>query len=94
MNKLSLLALSLCTTTLCFAQNPPQGTIIGQDSTNRVITTAVPFLTITPDARATGMGDVGVATSADVNSAYWNAGKLAFIDNGLGYGVSGSYTLG
>jgi len=66
--------------------------LIGQDSTNRVITTAVPFLTITPDARAAGMGDAGVATSADVNSAYWNAGKLAFIDNGLGYGISGSYT--
>jgi hypothetical protein len=68
------------------------GTLIGQDTTNKVITTAVPFLTITPDARAGGMGDVGVATSADVNSAYWNAGKLAFIDNGLGYGISGSYT--
>jgi len=91
MNKLSLLTLLLCVTTLGFSQ-PQQGTLIGQDSTNRVITTAVPFLTITPDARAAGMGDTGVATSADVNSAYWNAGKLAFIDNGLGYGISGSYT--
>ncbi|MBX2915180.1 MAG: type IX secretion system outer membrane channel protein PorV [Cyclobacteriaceae bacterium] len=91
MNKLSLLAFFLFLTTLGLSQ-PQQGTLIGQDSTNRVITTAVPFLTITPDARAAGMGDVGVATSADVNSAYWNAGKLAFIDNGLGYGVSGSYT--
>lgn len=68
------------------------GTLIGQDSSNRVITTAVPFLTITPDARAAGMGDTGVATSADVNSAYWNAAKLVFIDDQLGYGVSGSYT--
>lgn len=68
------------------------GTLIGQDSTNKVITTAVPFLTITPDARAAGMGDAGVATSADVNSAYWNSAKLVFIDDGLGYGVSGSYT--
>jgi hypothetical protein len=67
-----------------------QGTLIGQDSTNRVITTAVPFLTITPDSRAAGMGDVGVATSADANSGYWNAGKLAFIDKG--YGGSASYT--
>lgn len=67
-----------------------QGTLIGQDSTNRVITTAVPFLTITPDSRAAGMGDVGVATSADVNSGFWNAGKLAFIEQG--YGISGSYT--
>lgn len=75
-----------------WSQVSSSGTLIGQDSTNKVITTAVPFLTITPDARAGGMGDVGVATSADVNSAYWNAGKLVFIDNGLGYGISGSYT--
>ena len=75
-----------------WSQVSSTATLIGQDSTNRVITTAVPFLTITPDARAAGMGDAGVATSADVNSAYWNPGKLTFIDNGLGYGVSGSYT--
>lgn len=62
----------------------------GQDSTNRVITTAVPFLGITPDARAAAMGDAGVATSADANSVHWNAAKLAFIDKG--YGVSLSYT--
>lgn len=73
------------------AQTNP-GILIGQDTTNRIITTAVPFLTITPDARAAGMGDAGVATSADVNSAYWNSAKLAFIDNGLGHGVSASYT--
>jgi len=75
-----------------FSRSQNQGNLVGQDSTNKVITTAVPFLTITPDARAAGMGDAGVATSADVNSAYWNSAKLAFIDNGLGYGVSASYT--
>ncbi|MDZ7650603.1 MAG: PorV/PorQ family protein [Cytophagales bacterium] len=64
--------------------------MIGQDSTNKVITTAVPFLTISPDSRAAGMGEVGVATSADANSAFWNAGKLAFINKE--YGVSASYT--
>jgi hypothetical protein len=85
---LTLLILPL----ISWSQVSSSGTLIGQDTTNKVITTAVPFLTITPDARAGGMGDVGVATSADVNSAYWNAGKLAFIDNGLGYGISGSYT--
>jgi len=67
-----------------------QGTLIGQDSTNKVITTAVPFLTITPDSRAAGMGEAGAATSADANSAYWNAGKLAFINKE--YGISASYT--
>ena len=66
------------------------GTVIGQDSNNKTITTAVPFLTITPDSRAAGYGDAGVATSPDANSSYWNAAKLAFIDKG--YGGSLSYT--
>jgi Type IX secretion system protein PorV len=73
-----------------FSQGSNPGIVIGQDPLNKNITTAVPFLTITPDSRAAGMGDTGVATSPDVNSSYWNAGKLAFVDKG--YGVSLSYT--
>lgn len=79
-----LMGFAVCST---YAQ---QGQITGQDSTRTIITTAVPFLTITPDARAAGMGDAGVATSADANSAYWNPGKLAFIEKG--YGFTTSYT--
>jgi len=45
---------------------------------DRIIQVSVPFLTIAPDARAAGMADVGVATTPDVNSAYWNAAKLVF----------------
>lgn len=52
------------------------------------ITTAVPFLMIGPDARAGGMGDVGVATSPDGNSIYWNASKLAFIEDDMGFSIS------
>ena len=89
MNKSSWLLISLISSgVLVYGQNG--GVIIGQDPNNKNITTAVPFLTITPDSRAAGMGDVGVATSPDANSAYWNAGKLAFIDKG--YGASLSYT--
>lgn len=44
------------------------------------ITTAVPFLMIGPDSRAGGMGDVGVATTPDANSAYWNNAKSAFLE--------------
>jgi hypothetical protein len=51
--------------------------LLGQ---RNVITTAVPFLTISPDARAAGMGDIGVATSPDANSIHWNPGKMAFIE--------------
>ncbi len=42
------------------------------------ITTAVPFLLITPDSRSGAMGDIGVALSPDANSIHWNPAKLAF----------------
>jgi len=58
-----------------------------QDYLN-TITTAVPFLTITPDARAGGMGDCGVATSPDANATYWNSAKLAFNKNPMGASLS------
>jgi hypothetical protein len=43
-----------------------------------VVTTAVPFLRISPDARAGGMGDIGIATSADAYSGFWNLAKTPF----------------
>lgn len=55
-----------------------------------VVTTAVPFLRISPDARAGGMGDLGVATSPDANSAFWNLSKTPF--NTSQYGVGLTYT--
>jgi hypothetical protein len=60
---------------------------LGQES---AITTAVPFLVISPDARHAALGDAGVATTPDANSTYWNPGKLAFIQSK--YGASVSYT--
>lgn len=55
---------------------------------DRVITTAVPFLTIAADARAAGMGDMGVATSMDAFSQQWNPAKFAFAERKMGIGVS------
>ena len=55
-----------------------------------VVTTAVPFLRISPDARSGGMGDLGVATSPNANSGFWNIGKVAF--NQSKSGVAASYT--
>ncbi len=52
--------------------------------------TAVPSLTIAPDARGGGMGDVGVATLPDLNSQHWNPAKYAFLETKAG--VSLSYT--
>ena len=52
--------------------------------------TAVTSQTIAPDARAAGMGDVGVATDPDVNSQYWNPAKYPFTVSRAG--VSLNYT--
>lgn len=53
-----------------------------------VVTTAVPFLRISPDARAGGMGELGVATSPDANSAFWNLAKTPFAKNDFGIGLT------
>jgi Type IX secretion system protein PorV len=54
------------------------------------ITTAVPFMRITPDARSGAMGDVGIAISPDANAQYWNVSKLAMSDKEAG--ISLTYT--
>ena len=56
------------------------------------ITTAVPFLLISPDSRSGAMGDAGVAIKPDANSTYWNPAKLAFIDDSKDMGFSMSYS--
>lgn len=63
------------------------GKVFAQDN-QRVITTAVPFLTIAADARSAGMGDMGVATSTDAFSQQWNPAKFAFAEQKMGIGVS------
>ena len=59
-------------------------------TTNAFVTTAVPFLRISPDARSGGMGDVGIAISPDANAQYWNVAKIPFTEKT--YGVSMTYT--
>ena len=55
-----------------------------------VVTTAVPFLRISPDARSGGMGEMGVATSPDASSGLWNVGKVIF--NTSKSGIVATYT--
>ena len=55
-----------------------------------VVTTAVPFLRISPDARAGGMGDLAIATNPDASSSFFNMGKVPF--NTSSAGVSLTYT--
>ena len=54
------------------------------------INTAIPSLSIAPDARGGALGDNGVSTTPDVNSQYWNPAKYAFAYSKAG--VSLSYT--
>ncbi|TDD95504.1 type IX secretion system outer membrane channel protein PorV [Flavobacterium cellulosilyticum] len=53
-----------------------------------VITTGVPFLLVAADARAAGMADQGVATSADAFSQQWNPAKYAFAIDKQGFSIS------
>ena len=53
-----------------------------------VTTTAVPFLRISPDARAGGMGEQGIATSPDANSAFYNLSKTPFSEYKTGIGLT------
>jgi len=79
--------LALITVSLFNISNAQETTIIPYNDT-RVITTGVPFLLIASDARAAGMGDLGVATSADANSQQWNPAKYAFSLSKSGIGVN------
>ena len=68
-----------------FAQTPSYDQLTGGLNT---ITTAVPFLLISPDSKSGAMGDVGVATTPDANSLHWNPAKLAFVDDDMGFSMS------
>ena len=65
-------------------------TIVSAQQTNKlnVVTTAVPFLRISPDARTGGMGDLSVATSPDANSGFYNLAKIPFNESQGGVGVT------
>lgn len=82
-SRLALLAGLLALTFAAQAQ-------INNSSTENTITTAVPILTLSPDARSSALGEAGVATSPDANSAFFNPGKLGFVK--YKYAASLSYS--
>lgn len=59
-----------------------------QTDTINVVTTAVPFLRISPDARAGGMGDLGIATTPDASSPFWNLAKTPFAEKNFSIGLT------
>lgn len=62
--------------------------VYAQSDALNITTTAVPFLRISPDAQAGGMGDVGIATDANANSIFYNRAKLPFAGKQNQIGVS------
>lgn len=72
--------------------NPVTGELQFPDGTKcpNAIPTAVPFLTITPDARSGAMGDAGIAISGDANAIAYNISRLAFAEQDAG--ISLTYT--
>ena len=83
MKKFLISLAALC----CAATMSAQGTVA--DEMNPLIT-SMPSLSIAPDARAAGMGDIGVATEADFNSQYWNPAKYAYMYSKGG--ITANYT--
>lgn len=67
-----------------------QTSLSGSGNQYNTITTAVPFMRISPDARSGAMGDVGIAISPDANAQFWNVSKLAMSEKEAG--VSITYT--
>lgn len=81
--KIALTALSVL-----FAFSSAKSQTVNGLTGSKIISTAVPFLTISPDARAGAMGDAGVSSSPDVASSYYNAAKYAFIEDKAGLEIS------
>ena len=75
MRKKSVIA--LCVVFIMLGKNAVSQNAFGVDDYN-VISTAVPILLVSPDARSGGMGDAGVAALPDVNSIFWNPEALIF----------------
>lgn len=87
---------TLTLSTLCaisasvFAQTPTGNYKVDYKNKTIInpITTAVPFLGISPDARSGGMGDMGVATRPDNSSMHWNLAKTPFQERATSIGIS------
>ncbi|HMO33453.1 MAG TPA: PorV/PorQ family protein, partial [Lacibacter sp.] len=62
--------------------------LFAQNDSINVVTTAVPMLRISPDARSGGMGDLGIATTADANASFWNQAKIPFATQNSAIGIT------
>lgn len=81
---LSCLILLSFSASFSYGQNTVNVNNVGDELQLNTITTAVPFLMISPDSRGGSIGDAGVSTTPDANSIHWNPSKLAFIEKEAG----------
>ncbi len=81
-----LLIILACATSLSSYAQIKKSQLAGANI--NTITTAVPFLTISPDSKAGAMGDAGVSSTPDATSLHWNPSKLAFIEDDFGVALS------
>jgi Type IX secretion system protein PorV len=85
MRKTILIFFLVSSKSLIIAQSTNQN-----DLQLNTITTALPFMAITPDSRAGGMGEAGTALSPSSSSVYWNTAGLSFSEKNSE--ISLSYT--
>src|ERR1039458_4247083 len=86
--KLSLVLSGILLVNFSFAQTGINGSNAAVTGQTGVVTTTVPFLLISPDARSGGMADAGVAISPDASSIFWNPAKIAFAPDDMAFSVS------
>jgi hypothetical protein len=87
MNKNFLILISLFICLISYSQSSKTGAT-SNDLQMNTITTALPFLTITPDSRAGAMGEAGTALEGNSTSIYWNTSMLSFAEKKSEIGVS------
>lgn len=82
MRRIVIGCLSLFLSSIAFGQQGAGGSKVTDDDLQlNTITTALPFMAITPDSRAGGMGDAGTALSGNSSSVYWNTSMLIFAED-------------
>ena len=86
--KLTIYSKALSVITLFLLSNEVWTQPITSPITNRPLKTAMPILTVVPDARASGMGDVGAATGPSINDQAWNCAKYVFNEYEMGISLS------
>ncbi|MBL4707231.1 MAG: type IX secretion system outer membrane channel protein PorV [Flavobacteriales bacterium] len=84
----SAIAIALVFSTSSVAQNTVNSKEAQTEAELNTITTAVPFLLISPDSRSGALGDAGVSTSPDLSSIHWNPAKSAFLEGDGGFSMS------